>query len=121
MNHYSQWNRGQTPTLNPRNTVPASKVRPHLLELRKLRKWRALAEMIGCSERTLMTLARPDSKQVGVKIAEAILTEAGIDLDVLDEEPQPKISWPEVAEYAKTPEGQEFIEQCRTLRTEEAA
>lgn len=116
--HYTRWRRDQ-PLTGPRGYIPADRVRPFLNRLREFRQLHQIAETIGCSERALSRLARPDSRTVHNRIAEAIIREAGGDPDGMYEERVGEVSWPEVAEYALTDEGQEFIEQCRTLRTEE--
>ena len=95
---------------NPRY-VPVAPYRATLAELSEKYSQEELARRLRVAPRTIWRALRSESVKISRKFAEAILFEAG-----MGPEPEPEPERAEVAEYATTPEGQAYIDRCRTPR-----
>ncbi len=102
---------------NPRY-VPIAPYRATLAELSGKHSQTELARRLGVNTRTLWRALSSESVKITRTFAEAILFEAGLgpEPEPVPERAEDPITRAEVAEYATSPEGQEFIERCRTPR-----
>lgn len=102
---------------NPRY-VPVAPYRATLEELSAKRSQTELARRLGVTTRTLWRALSSESVKITRTFAEAILFEAGMgpEPEPVPERAEDPITRAEVAEYATTPEGQEYIARCRSPR-----
>lgn len=102
---------------NPRY-VPIAPYRATLAELSAKHSQAELARRLGVTTRTLWRALNSESVKISRTFAEAILFEAGMgpEPEPVPERAEDPITRAEVAEYASTPEGQEYIERCRAPR-----
>ena len=102
---------------NPRY-VPVAPYRTKLAELSEKHSQEELARRLRVAPRTIWRALSSESVKITRKFAEAILFEAGMGPEP---EPEPEraedpVTRAEVAEYATTPDGQAYIDRCRTPR-----
>lgn len=102
---------------NPRYT-PIAPYRELLAEMSEKHSQIELARRLGVNTRTLWRALSSESMKITRTFAEAILFEAGVgpEPEPVPERAEDPITRAEVAEYASTPEGQEYIERCRAPR-----
>ena len=110
---------------NPRY-VPIAPYRATLAELSAKHSQTELARRLGVTTRTLWRALSSESVKITRTFAEAILFEAGMgpEPEPVPERAEDPITRAEVAEYALTDDGQEYIERCRRpadYRTRKAA
>ncbi|WP_167198013.1 hypothetical protein [Brevibacterium pigmentatum] len=106
--------------------VPAAPYRAALEELSAKHSQEELARRLRVTPRTIWRALSSESVKISRTFAEAILFEAGMgpEPEPVQERAEDPITWPEVAEFAKTTEGLEFIERCwrpAAYRTRKAA
>lgn len=102
---------------NPRY-VPIAPYRAALEELSGRHSQTELARRLGVNTRTLWRALSSESVKITRTFAEAILFEAGVgpEPEPVPERAEDPITRAEVAAYALTEEGREYIERCRAPR-----
>lgn len=102
---------------NPRY-VPIAAYRATLEELSGKHSQEELARRLRVTPRTIWRALSSESVKISRTFAEAILFEAGVgpEPEPVPERAEDPITRAEVAEYALTEEGREFIERCRAPR-----
>lgn len=100
---------------NPRY-VPIAPYRATLAELSEKHSQEELARRLSVTPRTIWRALSSESVKISRTFAEAILFEAGMGPEPEPVQTEDPITWAEVAEYALTEDGQEYIERCRAPR-----
>lgn len=102
---------------NPRY-VPIAPYRATLEELSGKHSQEELARRLRVTPRTIWRALSSEAVKISRTFAEAILFEAGVgpEPEPVPERAEDPITRAEVAEYALTEEGREFIERCRAPR-----
>lgn len=102
---------------NPRY-VPIAPYRATLAELSEKHSQEELARRLRVTPRTIWRALSSESVKISRTFAEAILFEAGMgpEPEPVPEQTEDPITRAEVAAYALTDDGQEYIERCRAPR-----
>ncbi|MDN5604749.1 MAG: hypothetical protein L0G59_04940 [Kocuria sp.] len=108
--HRSQKQRGHTPGQAPDRLVDSHDTRDLLIELKAKHSMTQLGRLLGVSSRTVARAAAPANVKIERTLAESIRFIAGEVFEpVASIEP---VSGADVAAFALTDEGREFIAKC---------
>lgn len=120
--HRDQKRKGFTPGKAPTRYVDADTVRPLIVKLREKHTVADLGRLLGCSPRTLSSALLPNPRRMERRLAEAIRFASGEHFEPVEpiHRDKTRISGPETAEYANTPEGLAFVAECRHPKARKA-